>query len=631
MADELDIDALLEDAFKKSERNGERSKKSDRKTDDKKKSSDSKKSDDRKRKSEERDGRRKSRDRGNKRRSDDDHDDDRKKRKRSKDNHSDRRRRSKSRSKSRSRDKSRNKDKPKNRGKSRSQDKSKNRDKSRSRDRSKNRDKSGSRDRSRSRDKSRNRDRSRSRDKSKSHRDREREERQREREKEREKEKEEKEKREKERDERRKEREKEREKEKEERKKREEIERGRNVAKLEDDSRRGSRDRRRSSSRGKRDSPEMTVEERDVRTVFCMQLSPRIRPRDLEEFFSSVGKVRDVRLILDNKSHRSKGIAYIEFRDIESVALAIGLSGQKLLGVPIIVQNAHAERNRQASTNQPASVTIGAGGSSPKPPPVPEGPGRLYVGLLHPNITEEMLSGLFEPFGKLLELKLVKDPSSGKSAGYGFITYALTEDAKKAMGQFNGFQLAGKAIKVGFVTEKTTEILTFDAEHPKPTHSTSTGFNLGPTERLQLMAKLAEGTGMQLPAAATTAISASNQAVTPPIATQCFMLSNMFDLKKQNAANWKEELRDDIIEECNKHGGLIHMVIDEASDTGNVYVKCPSVVSAAAVVNALHGRYFAGQVITAAYVPLPNYHTLFPESITSSQLLQPSLLYNNHM
>lgn len=38
--------------------------------------------------------------------------------------------------------------------------------------------------------------------------------------------------------------------------------------------------------------PDLTPEERDARTVFCMQLAARIRPRDLEEFFSSVGKVR---------------------------------------------------------------------------------------------------------------------------------------------------------------------------------------------------------------------------------------------------------------------------------------------------------------------------------------------------
>jgi hypothetical protein len=37
---------------------------------------------------------------------------------------------------------------------------------------------------------------------------------------------------------------------------------------------------------------ELSPEERDARTVFCMQLSQRIRARDLEEFFSSVGKVR---------------------------------------------------------------------------------------------------------------------------------------------------------------------------------------------------------------------------------------------------------------------------------------------------------------------------------------------------
>lgn len=52
-----------------------------------------------------------------------------------------------------------------------------------------------------------------------------------------------------------------------------------------------------------------------------MQLSQRIRARDLEEFFSSVGKVRDVRLITCNKTKRFKGIAYVEFKNAESVPL----------------------------------------------------------------------------------------------------------------------------------------------------------------------------------------------------------------------------------------------------------------------------------------------------------------------
>ena len=84
------------------------------------------------------------------------------------------------------------------------------------------------------------------------------------------------------------------------------------------------------------------------------------------------------------------------------------------------------------------------------------------------------------------------------------------------------------------------------------------------------------------------------------------------------------EIRDDVIEECNKHGGVLHIYVDKASAQGNVYVKCPSIASAVASVSALHGRWFAGKMITAAYVPLPNYHQLFADAIKSTQLLMPS-------
>ena len=60
-----------------------------------------------------------------------------------------------------------------------------------------------------------------------------------------------------------------------------------------------------------------------------MQLSQRVRARDVEDFMSSVGKVRDVKLIVCNKTRRFKGIAYVEFKDLESVPLALGLSGKK--------------------------------------------------------------------------------------------------------------------------------------------------------------------------------------------------------------------------------------------------------------------------------------------------------------
>jgi len=155
------------------------------------------------------------------------------------------------------------------------------------------------------------------------------------------------------------------------------------------------------------------------------------------------------------------------------------------------------------------------------------------------------------------------------------------------------------------------------------------GIDLGATGRLQLMFKLAEGTGFQVPPAAASVLlgaglTAPQPQVCPPIATQCFMLNNMFEPTAELNPSWDTEIRDDVIEECNKHGGVLHVYVDKASPQGNVYVKCPAITTAVASVNSLHGRWFAGRVITAAYVPLVNYHSLFPDAMTSVSLLVPT-------
>ncbi|XP_061584078.1 RNA-binding protein 39-like [Cololabis saira] len=379
----------------------------------------------------------------------------------------------------------------------------------------------------------------------------------------------------------------------------------------------------------------LTPEERDARTVFCMQLAARIRPRDLEDFFSAVGKVRDVRMISDRNSRRSKGIAYIEFVEASSVPLAIGLTGQRLLGVPIIVQASQAEKNRAAAAAAANNLQKGM-----------SGPMRLYVGSLHFNITEEMLRGIFEPFGRIENIQLMMDSETARSKGYGFITFSEAECAKKALEQLNGFELAGRPMKVGHVTERTDPSMS--SSFLDNDELERSGIDLGTTGRLQLMARLAEGTGMQIPQAtqqalqmsgaiAIGAMAAVSAAMNPamnmnsgamnlpsqPLATHCFQLSNMFNPSSEDAPGWEMDIQHDVIEECNKHGGVVHIYVDKNSPEGNVYVKCPSIPAAMAAVNALHGRFFGGKMITAAYVPLPTYHKLFPESATATELLPP--------
>ncbi|PWA13875.1 hypothetical protein CCH79_00019183 [Gambusia affinis] len=328
-------------------------------------------------------------------------------------------------------------------------------------------------------------------------------------------------------------------------------------------------------------------------------------------------QVRDVRMISDRNSRRSKGIAYIEFVEASSVPLAIGLTGQRLLGVPIIVQASQ----------------------------VPHTPGHMA--------TQLRVLGEAEP---IENIQLMMDSETGRSKGFGFITFSDAECAKKALEQLNGFELAGRPMKVGHVTERTDAAASSFLDNDELDRS---GVDLGTTGRLQLMARLAEGeatspltpgTGLQIPPAAQQALQMSgaiaigalaavSAAMNPPLtmnmstpalnlpsqplATHCFQLSNMFNPNSENVPGWELDIQHDVIEECNKHGGVVHIYVDKNSAEGNVYVKCPSIPSAMAAVNALHGRYFGGKMITAAYVPLPTYHNLFPESATATQLLVP--------
>lgn len=182
-------------------------------------------------------------------------------------------------------------------------------------------------------------------------------------------------------------------------------------------------------------------------------------------------------------------------------------------------------------------------------------------------------------------------------------------------------------MKVGNVTERldVTTHASLDTDEMD-----RSGIDLGATGRLQLMFKLAEGAGLAVPQAAANALLAAApqpppqpQEETPQIATQCFLLSNMFDPQTETNIDWDLEILDDVLEECNKHGGVLHAYVDQASN-GNVYVKCPSIATAVLAVNALHGRWFAGKLVTAAYLPLINYHSLFPDAQSAQTLLQMS-------
>jgi len=79
---------------------------------------------------------------------------------------------------------------------------------------------------------------------------------------------------------------------------------------------------------------------------------------------------------------------------------------------------------------------------------------KLYIGGLSWNTTVEALRTAFEQFGEVTDAKIITDQYSGKSRGFGFITFAEPQAADSAIAELNGKELDGRTITVDQARER---------------------------------------------------------------------------------------------------------------------------------------------------------------------------------
>ncbi|KAI7729351.1 hypothetical protein M8C21_017432 [Ambrosia artemisiifolia] len=359
--------------------------------------------------------------------------------------------------------------------------------------------------------------------------------------------------------------------------------------------------------------------ERDQRTVFAYQMPLKATEWDVYEFFSKAGKVRDVRLIMDRNSRRSKGVGYIEFYDAMSVPMAIAMSGQLLLGQPVMVKPSEAEKNLVQSN----ASTGGSGGIAGPYGAVDR---KLYVGNLHFNMTELQLKQIFEAFGPVELVQMPTDLETGQCKGFGFIQFAQLEHAKAATSLNGKLEIAGRTIKVSSVTE---HIGAQDSGAKASDFDDDDGgyMALNAQSRVQLMAKLdrsgiASGisgslgvgaplvngsgsilaNGLQSNGPSTIPVPGLAQMVPVPVTalepigkpSECLLLKNMFDPATEHVPMFEHK-------SC-KMGG---------QSAGYVYLRFESVEAASLAQQGMHKRWFAGKMISAIFLQPYEYDAKF--------------------
>ncbi len=73
---------------------------------------------------------------------------------------------------------------------------------------------------------------------------------------------------------------------------------------------------------------------------------------------------------------------------------------------------------------------------------------KLYVGNLAFQTTSQDLQELFAQAGTVESASVIEDRDTGQSKGFAFVEMSTEEEAAAAIEQFNGKEVAGRALKV---------------------------------------------------------------------------------------------------------------------------------------------------------------------------------------
>ncbi|XP_035887903.1 polyadenylate-binding protein 1-like [Phyllostomus discolor] len=175
--------------------------------------------------------------------------------------------------------------------------------------------------------------------------------------------------------------------------------------------------------------------QRGVGNIFIKNLDKSIKKEALYDAFSAFGNILSCEVVCDE--NRSKHYGFVHFETEEAAERSMQkMNGMLLNDHKIFVGRFKAPEEREADLDVNANEFI-----------------NVCVKNFGEDMDDDQLKDLFGKFGPVLSVKVMTD-ESGKSKGFGFVSFRRHEDAQKAVDEMNGKELNGKQIYVGQAQKK---------------------------------------------------------------------------------------------------------------------------------------------------------------------------------
>ena len=179
-------------------------------------------------------------------------------------------------------------------------------------------------------------------------------------------------------------------------------------------------------------SKQFVGEETQPRTLYVGNLDPGVTEDLILALFSQIGSCKGCKII---REPGNDPYCFVEFAEHQAAAAAL------------LAMNKRMCMGREMKVNWATSP-----GNQPKQDTSKHF--HIFVGDLSPDIETHQLRDAFAPFGQISDCKIIRDPQTLKSKGYGFVSFVKKEDAENAIAGMNGQWIGSRAIRTNWASRK---------------------------------------------------------------------------------------------------------------------------------------------------------------------------------
>ncbi|KAK4565084.1 hypothetical protein RGQ29_006942 [Quercus rubra] len=167
------------------------------------------------------------------------------------------------------------------------------------------------------------------------------------------------------------------------------------------------------------------------RSVYVGNIHPNVTEPVLQEVFATAGPLEGCKLIRKDKS----SYGFVDYFDRRSAAVAIvTLNGRLLSGQPIKVNWAYASSQREDTSAH----------------------FNVFVGDLSPEVTDATLFACFSVYPSCSDARVMWDQKTGRSRGFGFVSFRNQLEAQGAINDLNGKWLGSRQIRCNWAAKGAT-------------------------------------------------------------------------------------------------------------------------------------------------------------------------------